>query len=102
MWSAERFYGALCSSGGGSPALRFRKRVIRSQSKMPNTLPALTKPEMRDAVLSIRWEDISKLRVPRLIGWVYLQYNYRERCRRRGHHHRHCADGNVPDHWQDV
>ena len=72
MWSAERFYGALCSSGGGSPALRFRKRVIRSQRKMSNTLPALTKPDMRAAVLSIRWEDISKLRVPRLIvGYIF-------------------------------
>ena len=72
MWSAERFHGALCSAGGGSPELRFRKRVIRSQRKMSNTLPALTKPDMRAAVLSIRWEDISKLRVPRLIvGYIF-------------------------------
>ena len=51
---------------------RFRKRVIGSQRKMPDTLLALTKPEMLDAALSTGWEEISRLRVARLmVGYIF-------------------------------
>ena len=39
---------------------------------MPDTLLALTKPEMRDAALSTGWEEISRLRVARLmVGYIF-------------------------------
>ncbi len=65
-------YGALGFSGGASAALRFLKRAINSQRKMPSSLPALTKSAIRDVVLNINREDISKFCVALLIvGYVF-------------------------------